>query len=171
MAFIAGISCHGLTPHATLELPGGRGRLDRIADLIGRCRYSFHDLSRVQTSGPAPRLPRFNMSFELGLAVAQSRQRGAAHEWVIFEEQPKRLPRTLSDLDGTDPYIHLGDPDRVLIELSNALVRVAQPSLERLRDVHTAVRRAARRTRRDYGTLYGARPFRNLVLVATMAAR
>jgi hypothetical protein len=160
-----------LTLHATLELPGARRRLDRIAELVERCQYSFHDLSRVQTSGPGPRLPRFNMPFELGIAVEQSRRSGGTHQWVVFEEQPHRLQRTLSDLNGTDPYIHLGDPDRVLIELSNALVRLAEPSLERLRHVHAVVRRAARRTRDDYGTLYGARPFQELVLAATLAAR
>lgn len=172
IAFIAGLSGLGLAPHATLELPGPRRRLDRIADLIEGCRYSFHDLSRVQTSGPVPRLPRFNMPFELGVAVERSRRPGVRHEWVVFEEQPHRLQRTLSDLNGTDPYIHHGDPDRLLIELGNALVRdFAEPSLQRLREIHAVVRRAARATRREYGTLYGARPFRDLVLAATGATR
>jgi hypothetical protein len=111
------------------------------------------------------------MPFELGIAVEQSRRPGTTHQWVVFEEQPHRLSRTLSDLDGTDPYIHLGDPDRLLAELSNALVRVSEPSLERLRDIHGAVQQAARSARRDYGTLYGARPFRSLVLAAIRAAR
>src|SRR5216683_791006 len=167
VAFIAGLSALGLVPHATLELPGARRRLDRIADLIESCQYSFHDLSRVQTSGPAPRTPRFNMPFELGIAVERSRRRGSGHQWVVFEEQPHRLQRTLSDLNGTDPYIHFGDPDRLLVELSNALVRdFADPPLERLREIHAVVRRAAGATREDYGTLYGARPFRALVLAA-----
>ncbi len=86
------------------------------------------------------------MPFELGLAVERSRQPGVVHQWVVFEEQPHRLQRTLSDLNGTDPHIHRGDPDRVLVELSNALVRdVADPSMERLRDAHADVQRAARR--------------------------
>ena len=57
---------------ATLELPGPQRRLDRIAELLASCHYSFHDLSRVETAGPAPRVPRFNMPFELGLAVEHS---------------------------------------------------------------------------------------------------
>jgi hypothetical protein len=117
-------------------------------------------------------MPRFNMPFELGIAVERSRRPDVTHQWVVFEEQPHRLQRTLSDLNGTDPYIHLGDPDRLLVELSNALVRhIAEPSLERLRHVHAVVRRAARRARREYGTLYGARPFKDLVVAATRAAR
>jgi hypothetical protein len=78
----------------------------------------------------------------------------------------------LSDLNGTDPHIHRGDPDRVLVELSNALVRdVADPSIERLRHAYADVQRAAWRIRRDYGTLYAARPFQELVLAATRLVR
>ncbi len=48
LAYIAGITAFGLVPRATLEIPGGARRLDRIFDLISSCRYSFHDLSRVE---------------------------------------------------------------------------------------------------------------------------
>jgi hypothetical protein len=65
LAFIAGLSAYRLTPRATLEIPGGRRRLDRILELVQGCRYSFHDLSRVQLDRRAPATPRFNMPFEL----------------------------------------------------------------------------------------------------------
>ena len=111
------------------------------------------------------------MPFELGIAIEHSRQPGTVHHWFVFEEQSHRLQRTLSDLNGTDPHIHGRDPERVLIELSNALLRdVADPSMTLLRAVHADVWRMAVRIRRDYGTLYGARPFQELVLVATQAA-
>ena len=48
LAYVAGITSFGLVPRATLEIPGGARRLDRIFDLIKSCRYSFHDLSRVE---------------------------------------------------------------------------------------------------------------------------
>ena len=70
------------------------------------CRYSVHDLSRVQLSGPVPRTPRFNMPFELGVAVTWTALNPKLHEWFLFEEQPHRLQRSLSDVSGTDPYIH-----------------------------------------------------------------
>jgi hypothetical protein len=168
VAFVAGLSGFGLVPHATLELPGPQRRLDRIAQLIEHCQYSFHDLSRVQTSGPTPRVPRFNMPFELGLAVERGRRR--KHQWFVFEEEQHRLQRSLSDLNGTDPYIHHGDADQLLVQLSNALVRRAQPPLARLRVIHEVVRRAARTIRHEYGTLYDARPFEELVVAATRAA-
>src|SRR5262249_43804978 len=70
LAYIAGLSAFGLIPRATLEIPTSKRRLERIRKLIGQCGYSLHDLSRVQLDAGAPRVPRFNMPFELGLAVA-----------------------------------------------------------------------------------------------------
>ena len=70
VAFIAGLSAFGLIPRATVEIPGRARRLDRIVGLLRRCRYSFHDLSRVGIDRGPPPTPRFNMPFELGLAVA-----------------------------------------------------------------------------------------------------
>ncbi len=81
VALIAGLCAFGLRPRATLEIPGPSRRLDRILELISACRYSFHDLSRVQLSRGAP---RFNMPFEIGLAVATARWR-PAHQWFLFE--------------------------------------------------------------------------------------
>jgi hypothetical protein len=70
LAFIAGLCGFGLIPHATLEIAGSQRRLDRIVSLIRRCEFSFHDLSRVELDPIAPRTARFNMPFELGLAMA-----------------------------------------------------------------------------------------------------
>ena len=69
LAYIIGLTQLGLEPRATLGIPGGERRLDRILALIQSCRYSIHDLSRVQLDRNPPRTPRFNMPFELGLAV------------------------------------------------------------------------------------------------------
>ncbi|SPF56031.1 hypothetical protein SBA4_7670004 [Candidatus Sulfopaludibacter sp. SbA4] len=71
LAYIAGVAAFDLEPRATLEIVGGERRLDRTFELIERCRYSVHDLSRVEVDARRP-TPRFNMPFELGLAVAWS---------------------------------------------------------------------------------------------------
>jgi len=77
LAFIAGLSGFGLIPHATLEIPGGERRLDRIFKLINDCSYSFHDLSKVELDRHPPySVPRFNMPFELGLVVAWAKDAG-----------------------------------------------------------------------------------------------
>jgi len=169
VALVAGLVAFGLNPRATLELPRPERRLSRILRLLKSCRYSFHDLSRVQLSHGAP---RFNMPLELGLAVALSAHGSAKHRWIILEARPHRAQRTISDLSGTDPYCHHGRVNRLLSELSNALLGIAvQPNMKELRAVHRTVRRAARRIRADHGTVYGARAFKDLVFAATDAAR
>ena len=71
LALIAGLSGLGLTPRCVLEVPAGaRNRLERLFALLRSCGASIHDLSRVELSPDAPRCPRFNMPFELGLAAA-----------------------------------------------------------------------------------------------------
>jgi hypothetical protein len=73
LAYIAAISAYRFSPRATLEIPFGQRRLDRILTLIRQSQYSIHDLSRVQLDRKPPRTPRFNMPFELGLTVALER--------------------------------------------------------------------------------------------------
>jgi hypothetical protein len=82
--------------------------------LIAACPYSFHDLSRVRLDKGTP---RFNMPFELGLAVATAHWR-PAHQWFLFEAKPFRVQRTLSDLGGTDAYIHAESSRGLLIALT-----------------------------------------------------
>ncbi len=57
LAFIAGLTAYGLDPRATLEIPGGARLLARIFELITSCRYSFHDLSRVELDRKPPLTP------------------------------------------------------------------------------------------------------------------
>ena len=133
-------------------------------ELISACGYSFHDLSRVQLTSGAP---RFNMPFEVGLAVATARWR-PAHQWFLFEAKRFRVQRTLSDLSGTDAYIHGEGSRRLLIALTDALVRATkQPTVDELGRIHRFLRDKSSGIRRNYGTLFGARAFRDLVVVAT----
>jgi hypothetical protein len=112
------------------------------------------------------------MPFEVGLAVATARWRPVNHQWFLFEATPFRVQRTLSDLSGTDAYIHGDASTRLLVGLTDALVRATtQPSLGELRQIHRFLQDRASRVRRDYGTLFGARAFRDLVVVATDFAR
>src|SRR5437588_4429091 len=67
-------------------------------------------VSRVELDPPPPATPQFNMPFELGLAVALEKTRRGRHEWLVFETQPHRVWKSLSDLAGTDEYVHGGTP-------------------------------------------------------------
>jgi len=123
LAYIAGLIELGLTPKATLGISGGTARLDRIFELIQTCRFSIHDLSRVQLDCNPPRTPRFNMPFELGLAVAWTRLNSERHTWFVCESHARRAQKSISDLNGTDFHIHNGTPNGVMRELCNAFVR------------------------------------------------
>ena len=174
LAFIAGLCRFGLTPRATIELASSERRLNRIIGLIDQCSYSFHDLSRVTLDRIAPQTPRFNMPFEAGLAVARAEGK-RRHEWFVFESEPHRLNKSLSDLDGTDPYIHGGKPLGLLRALSNALVQLQNPvTLTELETVYLQLGGAAATLKRELrgASLFEARAFKNLVILANeIAAR
>ena len=112
IALIAGLTALGRTPRCVLEVEAdGASRLDRLLGLISSCGASIHDLSRVSLSG-SQRLPRFNMPFEVGLAVGIGLR--GSHRFFLFEEKPFRLQASLSDLNGHDPHIHGGTQTGVL---------------------------------------------------------
>ena len=117
LAYIVGLTQLGLQPYATLGIPGGAQRLDRILALIQGCRYSIHDLSRVQLDRVAPSTPRFNMPCELGMTVTWQILNPSRHTWFVFESRNRRLQKSLSDLNGTDPNIHEGTVEGVMREL------------------------------------------------------
>jgi hypothetical protein len=167
VAYITALSAIGFLPRATLGITGNR-RLDRIAGLIESCAYSIHDLSRVQLDTSPPRTPRFNMPFELGLAVAWSKSR-PSHKWFVFESVKRRLNKSLSDLDGTDPYIHEGTVGGVMREVCNAFVSPGkQPTVPQMMKMYRELRRASPRILRNAGThsVFTARVFSDLCLLA-----
>jgi len=171
LAFIAGLTAFGLKPRATLEIPGGTRRLDRIFELITSCQYSFHDLSRVQLDRNAP---RFNMPFELGLVLGWLKtSRRSNHTWFVFESVSRRVSKTLSDLDGTDPYIHGERPKGIFRELGNALVRSAnQPTLQQVTAIYRNIKTASPLILKNTGarSVFEARVFRQLVVLGTKYA-
>jgi hypothetical protein len=168
LAYIAGLSAFGLIPRATLEIPTSQRRLERILELIQHCAYSIHDLSRVQLDRRAPRVPRFNMPFELGLAVAQDA--GNRREtWYICETVPHRINKSLSDLNGTDVRIHRGTVRGVFGALCDIFLRkTRQPSAQDMYRLYLVLRRNLPTIMRHAGARepYGARVFRDLVFAA-----
>lgn len=173
LAYVAGLCGFGLVPRTTLEIPGGSRRLDRIFQLISGCRYSFHDLSRVELDKKPPPTPRFNMPFELGLVVAWTKTNRRRHDWFVFESRNRRLSKSLSDLNGTDPCIHRGRPGGILRSLTNALVRnKRQPTLTQLERIFSDIKRAAIVIKSELktNTLFEARPFQELVVAAIRSA-
>jgi hypothetical protein len=166
LAYVTALSAMGFLPRATLGIAGHR-RLDRIASLIESCPYSINDLSRVQLDRNPPCTLRFNMPFELGLAVAWARV-NQRHRWFVFESVNRRLAKSMSDLDGADPYIHDGTVRGVMREVCNAFVRPEQPTVPQMLKMYRDLRRSVPEILHNAGTpsLFTARAFSDLCLAA-----
>ncbi|PWU13085.1 MAG: hypothetical protein C5B50_19985 [Verrucomicrobia bacterium] len=168
VALIGGLISLGQAPHCVLELPEiGQGRLDRILRLIQACQISIHDLSRV--GHPA----RFNMPFELGIAVALARY-GGRHQFVVLEAERHRLSRTLSDLSGIDPGIHGASAIGIISCLISHLgLPTGNPSIAQVKALDRRLWRAANILKRDYrrDDLYSRAIFQGLVQAGLDLAR
>jgi hypothetical protein len=90
-------------------------RFDKLKRLVRESPRSIHDLSRTELG--TNELPRFNMPFELGLAMGAKHFGGAKrrrNSALIMVREPYVLPAYLSDLGGNDPLAHSGPPEHVL---------------------------------------------------------
>jgi hypothetical protein len=174
LAYISGIAAFGFTSRTTLEIRKSSDRLDKILGLIRTCQYSIHDLSRVELDRRAPRTPRFNMAFELGLSVACSRLlKNRRQQWFVCESVSHRLQKSLSDLNGIDPKIHNGKVGNVFVELRNMFVKpVKQPTVQEMWAIYRDVRQNVRAILNQAGakSLYNASVFRELCLAANESA-
>jgi hypothetical protein len=104
----------GFRPRAALEAGNsGDVRVDKIVRLIQECSYSIHDLSAVELDA-TNRLPRFNMPFELGLAIGLKKGAQSRHSFLIFERERYTSQKCLSDIAGQDLREHKGDTAEVI---------------------------------------------------------
>jgi hypothetical protein len=174
LAYIAGISAFGLVPRATLEIRSRSRRLEKILKLINACHYSIHDLSRVELDRQPPRTPRFNMPFELGLVVANhTNARGGKRQLFVCEAKHLRLLKSLSDLNGTDPYIHDGKIVGVFREVCNIFSKPdRQPTVQQMAQIYREIRRNLAAILRNSASdsIYKARVFRDLSVAAKIFA-
>jgi hypothetical protein len=108
----------------------GNIRFDKLKMLVGECPRSIHDLSRVELGANA--LPRFNMPFELGLAIGAKHFGGPSrrkNRVLIMVREPYVLPAYLSDLSGNDPAHHNGEPSEIVRIVSRFLHRTPEGKL------------------------------------------
>jgi hypothetical protein len=122
-ALIFAISACGYRARCALEgSDSGDIRLDKLIELIRESSSSIHDLSRTELGDNE--LPRFNMPFELGMAMGAKRfGRRPKDRIKIMVDEPYRLPAYLSDLGGNDPDAHGNDPNRIIRIVRNFLQR------------------------------------------------
>jgi hypothetical protein len=102
---------------------GGQVRFDKLCDIISRCKFGIHDLSRT-TLDAQNRLPRFNMPLELGLFLG-ARRYGAANQrtkaCLILDSQRYRYQVFCSDIAGQDIRAHENDVGKALASVRNWL--------------------------------------------------
>jgi hypothetical protein len=173
IAYIVGLYQLGLIPHIASEISGGTRRLDRVLALIQSCRYSIHDLSRVELTAGPPATPRFNMPLELGMTISWQILNPGLHTWFLFESDPSRFEKSASDLKGTDANIHFGTTKGVLSELRNVFWRDAAPSVAEILEVYRFVETNVDAILKRNGTsnLFAAGVFKELCrLCATMSS-
>lgn len=170
IALVAALLCTGQTPRTVLEVPANRHRLARILDLIAVCPFSVHDLSNVRVSGTGRgtdfRVPRFNMPFELGLAVALVQERVPDHQIAILESAAYRLQHSLSDMNGYDPAIHHGTVDGMfgaICDVFGAAKPFPIDDAARFRQVYNALRRF-RQVEFPFNSIYTRDRFARLVV-------
>lgn len=108
------------------------------------------------------------MPFELGLAVAWQRFKAPAHSWCVFESRNWRAGKSLSDLSGTDVYVHDGTPTGIFRELRNALVLADhQPTVQEMAAIFRGLRRALPGIMRNTGarSAFEASVFADLIVL------
>jgi hypothetical protein len=109
------------------------------------------------------------MPFELGLVVSWQKLKRANHTWFVFEAVARRAEKSLSDLSGTDVYIHSGNVRGVFTQLCNAFVRLkSQPTTHEMEQTYLRLRGLLPKLQRQTGAKspFEARIFQDLVVAA-----
>ena len=95
------------------------------------------------------------------------------HTWFVYEGRDRRLTKSLSDLNGTDPYVHGSIVTGVFRELCSAFVRPGrQPSIQQMKRVYRDVDGSLPEVLRRAGTrsIYNARVFKDICVIASESA-
>jgi hypothetical protein len=110
------------------------------------------------------------MPFELGLAVAlDASSPQKRHTWFVFETAQWRIQKSLSDLNGTDAYVHEGTVDGVFRELAKAFVRIKkQPTVRQMQTIYERITKVLPKFLADAGSEgpFQARVFQDVIVYA-----
>jgi hypothetical protein len=114
------------------------------------------------------------MPFELGLVVGWQNAAPSGHDWFVFESARHRIQKSLSDLNGTDPFVYGPNPEGILREIRNALARHdLQPTAEQMWDIFDILRVDGRPyilRKTGASSVFEPRPFAELVVMARKIA-
>lgn len=111
-------------PRCALEISdSSENRLNKIVEIVAQCMFAIHDISFMAID-PATKLPRLNMSFELGLFVAAKSFGAGRHKQkvaLILDQGGYRYRDALSDISGHDISVHDDDPKKAIRHVRNWL--------------------------------------------------
>jgi hypothetical protein len=127
----------------------------------------------VQLEKKAPRCPRFNMPFELGLAVSWTILNPSEHNWYVLEMRPLRILKSLSDLNGFEPFVRGYGVDGALRTLTDIFLRpTEQRSAKELKKLYRSLIQQVPtiKKRSESKTLFAPRAVQELVLAGQAAA-
>lgn len=116
-------------------------RLNKIYNLIERCRFGIHDISRTELDAQNG-LPRFNMPLELGIFLGAKKFGNKAQKEkraLIFDFEAYRYMKFVSDIAGADIHIHENDPSKIMSETRDWLANVSNrdlPSSKKIQDLY-----------------------------------
>jgi hypothetical protein len=127
-ALVFAVVAAGYKARCALEDNDGANiRFDKLRRLIEASPRTIHDLSRTEVG--TNDLPRFNMPFELGLAMGAKYfggRKARKNSALIMVRQQYSLSAYLSDLAGTDPHPHGGKPTNVIGIVTRYLKRTPE---------------------------------------------
>jgi hypothetical protein len=130
-ALVFAIASAGYKARCALEDDDGANiRFDKLRRLIEVSHRTIHDLSRTEVG--MNDLPRFNMPFELGLAMGAKYfgdREARSNSALIMVREQYALSAYLSDLAGADPQAHGGKPANVIGIVTRYLKRTPRGKL------------------------------------------
>jgi hypothetical protein len=163
LAYVCGVTAFGLIPRTILDFTGSQRRLEGIRNLIQQCRYSIHDVSSQ---------PGWNRALELGITIGMKDWVGK-HDWFVFNAVRYETQSNLSDLNGTDVFVHDGTVEGVFRALMNVFVRQRrQPTFGDMMARYQRVKRELPKILRSTGanTVFESRAFASLLLAVQIAS-
>jgi hypothetical protein len=107
---------------------GSETRITKLYRIIEQSRLGIHDISRTQTDKKS-RLPRFNMPLELGIFLGAKSYGDDAQrkkQCIIFDVEPLRYQKFVSDLAGMDITAHGNDPRKMVAKVRDWLMNVSR---------------------------------------------
>jgi hypothetical protein len=122
-ATIFTVQMAGFKPRCAREISNAaQTRLEKLLELVGRCRLAIHDISRTELG--ANGLPRFNMPLELGIDIGCRKFGTPAHRrksMLVLDTTPHRYQKFISDIAGQDITAHNGSQKQLVTRVRDWL--------------------------------------------------